>query len=141
MSTPRSAHLRTLTFSGRRHSHRIVRHGGKNSLLGVQLSVSRRVCPALSSAFFSFVQVDWGFSVRRAQGTHRKPLDEAAPSHNPQGINRSHRRNGFLKPILLANGQLFDSAAPLVLSVTSVRTWLIRAPTNSRAQGCLYYES
>jgi hypothetical protein len=65
-----------------------------------------------------------------------KTAGGAAPSHNPQGIERSHRRKVDLQPVLLDIDQ--PSTPPHRWSYrTSVRALLIRSPTNSRAQGCL----
>jgi hypothetical protein len=114
-------------FPGRRHFHRDcttwIRCWGFSS------QVSLQVCPALSSAFFSWF--------RWASARHPpKTAGGAAPSHNPQGIERSHRRKVDLQPVLLDIDQ--PSTPPHRWSYrTSVRALLIRSPTNSRAQGCL----
>jgi hypothetical protein len=101
---------------------------------GFSSQVSLRVCPALWSAFFSFFSRAGIFSVRRAQGSHPNPLVGAAPLHTPPASARSHRLNVVLKPALLDMDQLIGSAALLLLSFTSVRPWLMRSPTISRAR-------
>jgi hypothetical protein len=70
-----------------------------------------------------------GFSVRRAQGNHQTTLSLTAPSHKPPGIEQSHRRTLFLKPVLLDMDQLIGSAAPFALSSGSVRKMAHTTPT------------
>ncbi|KAE9380128.1 hypothetical protein N431DRAFT_124395 [Stipitochalara longipes BDJ] len=102
---------------------------------GFSSQVSLRVCPALLSAFLS--RFRWTGVFSEASARHPpKTAGGAAPLHNPQGIGRSHRRKVDLKPVLLDIDQ--PSTPPHRWSYrTSVRAWLIRSPTNSRAQGCL----
>lgn len=56
---------------------------------GVQLSVSLGVCPALLSAFFSFFSRTGIVSVRRAQGSHRKPLEVQHRHTTPQQLSEA----------------------------------------------------
>jgi hypothetical protein len=115
----------------------IVRHGGRNWLLGGSARSQPASLPCASVSLLQLLQQDRDSSARRAPRQPPKTFGGVAPSYNPQGIECSHRRKPDLKPVLLDIDQLIDSAAPSILSVTSVRTRLIQSPTNSRARGCL----
>lgn len=99
-------------LSGRRHLHRIVRHGWRNSLLGGSAHSQPASLPCASVSLLQLLQQDRDSSARRAPRQPPNTVGGAAPSYNPQGIERSHRRKLDLKPVLLDIDQLIDSAAP-----------------------------
>jgi hypothetical protein len=83
------------------HFHRIVvRHGGRNPLLGAPALSQPANLPCAIISLLQLVQVDWGFSMRRAQGTHQNPLP-LLHRRTSRGIERSHRRKLDLRPVLL----------------------------------------
>jgi hypothetical protein len=89
LSTPRpmSSHLRTLAFS--RSEAFSPRLYDMDSLLGVQLLSQPASLPCAIVSLPQLVQVDWDFSVRRAQGTHRKPLEVQHPRTTLKELNEA----------------------------------------------------